>query len=242
MSRSRKHKPARPFTSLSDRRKWLGMKLGAMVEQDPGYYRPMLAPGEDGKQEYLKKFGGKCGCGKEGAPNDLEMFAVLLNVALPKGLDEKVLRHCDGCLPCFVWLGRMLHHYYAELGGAAWSEEVANTFPMLVRGWENDKFHFRVFINSVHNGPSFHVYRLPFAKDKKPLIIGSCAGVFGDGDYPEKEFVLATQKEMEGRAKETRDFTAALDPVLIVQVARKLGFDIDNEIYDFFGVGVKEGG
>lgn len=230
-------RPKRAFASLAERRKWLAFKLGTMVQNDPAYYKPILVPGEEGKQEYLKRFGGKVGCGKKEAPNDLEMFAVLLNVALPKGLDAKVLRHCDDCLPCFMWLGRMLHHFFADMGGEAWSPEVAKVFPMLVKGWENPGYHFRVFLTSIHNGPSFHVYKTPFDKFKsKPLIIASCAGVFGgDGDYPLKDMVLSTQKEMEKRAKFTRDFTAPIDAVLIVQFARKLGFDVDNEIFDFVG-------
>jgi len=225
----------RPFTSLADRRKWMGAKFDGTFNADPAYYKPLLAPGEEGRQAYLKAFAGKWGCGKPNAPTDLEMFAVMLNVGLPRGLDAKVMLHCDECFPCLVKLGRAFHHFVADQPGAAWTEEVGKFFPMKVKSWENDLWHFRVFLASVHNGPSFHVHGLPYDKNKnkKPLIIGSCAGVFGDGNYPIKEMVLQTQKEMEQRAKHTRDFLASLDPVLVVQFARALQFDVDAEIYDF---------
>ena len=212
-------------------------KFDGTFNADKAWYGPMLNPGEEGKAAYLKTFDGKCGCMKEGAPTDVEMFAVMLDVAVVPGLDEKVMLHCDTCLPCLVWFGRMFHHFVADLPGTGWSEEIGKTFPMKVKGWENPLWHFRVFLTSVHNGPSFHVYNLPFDKHKnrKSLIIGSCAGIFGDGDYPIKEMVLKEQELMERRAKATKKFTAPIDPIMVVQFARALQFDVDREIYDFLG-------
>jgi len=230
--------PARRlFVSLADRRKWMGAKFDGMFNADPAYYKPLLAPTEEGRLAYLKAFEGRSGCGAADAPTDLEMWAVLLNVVVPKGLDAKVMLHCDRCLPCLVKLGRMLHHFVAERPGSEWSNEVGHSYPLLVRSWDSDKYHFRVYLSSLINGPSFHVYAQPFDRTKcrKPLIIGSCAGIFGDGDYPLKDLVLRTQKEMEQRARVTRKFTDPIDPVTVVQFALALGFatTVDKDIYDF---------
>ena len=53
-----------PFTSLSDRRKWMCAKFDGTFNADKAWYGPMLNPGEEGKAAYLKTFDGKCGCMK----------------------------------------------------------------------------------------------------------------------------------------------------------------------------------
>ena len=241
MSSQKRRKPAKThnskgvpyFASVHDRRRWVAATLTALRNSDPDYYRPILAAGEEGKQAYLQAFDGKCGCGKAEQPSDVEMFSVLVDVALPRGLDWKVLFHCEDCFPCFIWLSRMLTHIVMDLPGSEWSAEVAKKFPLKVKGWENPLWHFRVFHHSLENGPSFSVFSLPFNKANRPLIIGSCAGILGAGDYPCKELVAKTHAELEKRAKATNNPTPHIDPLLIVQFSRALGMDIDNEVFDF---------
>jgi len=231
----KKHEKKRPFSSVSDRRKWVSIKLEAMVKTDPDYYKPLLIAGEEGKQNYIKAMGGKIGCQKPQQPTDAEMFSVLLDVSLQNRLDKKVLLHCDECFPCFLWLSRMLFHYVSDLGGNAWSKEVGELFPMLVKGFENEKWHLRLFLNSLKNGPQFSVYSLPFDKGSSPLIIGSSAGILGHGNYPLKDEVEKAQFDMQKMAVKTKDFTAKIDPEFIVQFAKKLKFNVDDEILNFFG-------
>lgn len=225
--------PVRPFVSLYNRHRWIARVDKTLIQSDPGYYMPMMQPGEKGKEAYLKAMGSKYGCGTKYQPSDKEFAAFLCDVALERDMDYMVSMHCDKCFACQLLLMRMAYHIAADRPGSEWSAEIAAEYPMLVKGWDNEKYHLRVFLKSLKSGPSFHVYAVPFAKDKKQLIIGSAAGVFGVGEYPVKEFVLSTQKAMEKRAKSQLDFVQKIDPVLIAEFAKKLGFNVDDEIYEF---------
>lgn len=233
---SDKKSTVRPFVSLSDRRKWVALKLEGIKKTDPAYYRPILDPSDKGKEEYLLRFGNRFGCGTKYQPSDEEMAAVLFDVALDRDVDHIVMTHCDQCLPCLMHLGRLFGHFLTERPGKEWSADLAVKYPMIAKGWDNQKFHLRVFLTSVRSGPSFQVFGTPFAMGKKPLIIGSAAGVLGADGCPLREFVLSTQKAMEDRAKAELDFVPKIDPVLIAEFAKKLGFDIDHEIYEFLAV------
>lgn len=226
-------RPVRPFVSLSDRRKWVALKLEGIKRTDRAYYQPLLDPSDKGKEAYLAAFDNRFGCGKKMQPSDDEMAAVLFDVALDRDTDHIVMTHCDQCLPCLMHIGRLFGHFLTERPGTEWSAELAKQYPMAVKGWDNDKFHLRVYLTSLRSGPSFAVYGTPFAKEKKPLIIGSAAGVLGTDDCPIKAFVLSTQKAMEKRAKTQLDFAQKIDPVLIAEFSKKLGFDVDDEIYEF---------
>lgn len=232
LGKKQPERPVRAFTSLADRRTWLAKMLTGFVNSDPDYYKPILEAGEKGRQAYLTAYG-RVGCGKVHQPTDIEMWAVLLNVSLPKGLDAKVMLHCTDCLPCFMHYARMLHHYAAELPGSAWSEEVGKHFPLRLKVIENPSWHMRIEVASLFNGPSFRVVAAPFDYKKKPVLIGSSAGVFGEGNYPAKDLAERTQREIEARFKESHGRVDKLDAITIVQLAQAFGFDADNEIFDF---------
>lgn len=223
----------KPFLSLYDRHRYLARLDKAIVESDPKYYLPLLKPGKEGLSAYLSAMGGNYGCGGKYQPSDFEIASFVCDVALEQDVDHIVAMHCDNCFKCQLLLLRMTYHNVSDTPGSEWSEALSVEYPMLVKWWESDKYHLRVFMKSIKNGPSFHVYEKPFAKNKKQLIIGSAAGVFGAGDYPLKDFVASTQKSMEKRAKSQLDFFQKIDPVLIAEFARKLGMEIDSELYDF---------
>lgn len=223
----------KPFVSLYDRHRYLARVDKAIIQSDPKYYMPLIKPGAEGRAAYVAAMGGRYGCETKYQPSDLEMAAFVCDVALDRDVDYMVSMHCDKCFPCQLILMRMAYHAAADAPGTDWSPEVAAEYPMLVKFWENDKYHFRVFLKSLKSGPSFHVYEKPFAKDKKQLIIGSTAGIFGAGDYPLKGFVKSSQEAMEKRAKAELNFMPQIDPVLIAEFARKLGMEIDAELYEF---------
>ena len=230
---SQQQKVKKPFISLYDRHRYLARVDKAIIQSDPSYYLPLLKPGKEGRSAYVAAMGGTYGCGGKYQPSDSEIAAFVCDVALEKDIDYIVSMHCDGCFKCQLLLMRMAYHNACDAPGSDWSEELAVEYPMLLKWWENDKYHFRVFMKSVKNGPSFHIYEKPFAKDKKQLIIGSTAGIFGNGNYPLKDFVLSAQKSMEKRAKTQAEFFQKIDPVLIAEFARKLGMEIYSELYDF---------
>jgi hypothetical protein len=225
--------PTKPFISLYDRHRYIARVDKSLVQSDPKYYFPLLLPGKAGREAYIAAMGDIYGCGTKYQPSDLEFAAFVCDVALEKDVDYLVSMHCDQCFKCQMILMRMAYHNVSDLPGTEWSAEVAAQYPMLVKSWENEKFHFRVFLKSIKSGPSFHVYNMPFSKDKKQLIIGSSAGIFGSGNFPLQDLVKSTQQSMEKRAKQQMNFFQQIDPVLISEFARRLGFDIDVELYDF---------
>lgn len=223
---------AKPFISLYDRHRYIARLDKSIIQSDPKYYYPLLEPGKKGREAYVTTMG-SYGCQTKSQPSDLEFAAFVCDVALEKHVDYIVAMHCDQCFKCQLLLMRMAYHNASDAPGTEWSQELAKEYPMLVKSWENNQYHFRVFVKSLKNGPSFHIYEKPFSKDKKQLIIGSSAGIFGTGTHPLKDFVASTHKSMEKRAKEELNFTQQIDPVLIAEFANKLGFDIEKELYDF---------
>ncbi len=223
----------RPFISLYDRHRYVARVDKSIIQSDPNYYLPLVKPGEEGKKAYIAAMGGTYGCGTKLQPSDSEIAAFICDVALDQDVDRIVALHCDQCFKCQLLLVRMLYHVTSDRPGSEWSPEIAAEYPMLVKAWENDKYHFRVFYKSIKNGPSFHIYEKPFSKDKRQLIIGSSAGVFGVENYPLKDFVRSTHAAMVEKAKTEANFTQKLDPTLIAEFARRLGMEIEGELRDF---------